>query len=97
MEKNINDQVTVYINEVSKGQKEIMETIRKLIHLKVENVKEEFKWNRPIFRTTKDFAYLQANKNYITLGLTKNIDKLRDPDGLLEGTGKTMRHIKIKK
>ena len=70
--------------------------IRSLIHRHVENVTEEFKWGRPIFRAEKDFAYLQANKSHVNLGFYKDFEKLSDPDGLLEGTGKTMRHIKLR-
>jgi len=93
----MNNQVTEYIQNSPAEQKEIMETVRALIHQTVPNVSEEFKWSRPIFKTTKDFAYLQANKNYVTVGFTKDIEKLSDPDKLLEGTGKTMRHIKLKR
>jgi len=54
----MNKQVTEYIHNAPTEQKEIMEIIRSLIHKNVENVTEEFKWNRPIFKSTKDFAYL---------------------------------------
>lgn len=90
------NQVTEYINKAPTEYREIMETVRMLIHQSVENVTEAYKWNRPVFRVQYDFAYLQANKNYVTLGFYKNFEKLNDPDNLLEGTGKTMRHIKLR-
>lgn len=93
---NMNEQVTEYINNAPKEQKEIMDKVRTLIHHAVPNVTEEFKWSRPIFKATKDFAYLQANKNHVNLGFYNGFEKLNDPDKILEGTGKTMRHIKIK-
>ncbi len=93
----MHNQVTEYIANAPVEQREILETVRDLIHQAVSNVTEEFKWSRPIFKTTKDFAYLQTNKNHINLGFYKDFEKLNDPDKLLEGTGKTMRHIKIKK
>src|SRR5690606_5315798 len=77
-------------------QKEIMEIIRSLVHQHVANVTEEFKWGRPIFRSKKDFAYLQANKGHVNLGFYKDFEKLSDPEGMLEGTAKTMRHIKLR-
>ena len=92
MDKQINE----YINNAPKEQKEIMQIVRSLIHENVENVKEVFKWSRPVFKSTKDFAYLQANKNYVNLGFYNGFEKLNDPKGVLEGTGKTMRHIKLK-
>jgi len=92
----MNEQVTEYINKAPKEQKEIMEVIRTLIHQNVGKVTEEYKWSRPVFRSTTDFAYLQANKNHVNLGFYKGLEKLNDPEGILEGTGKTMRHIKLK-
>src|SRR5690554_6763331 len=93
----MNAQVTDYINTAPAEQKEIMEQIRKLIHQNVPGASEEFKWSRPIFKTDKEFAYLQANKNHVNLGFYKGFEKLNDPNRLLEGTGKTMRHIKLRK
>jgi hypothetical protein len=87
-------QVTDYINNAG-TQQEILQTIRQLIHETVPHVTEEFKWGRPIFRTNKDFAYLKSAKAYVTLGFF-SFQKLNDPDNLLEGTGKDMRHIKLK-
>lgn len=93
----MNIEVTEYINNAPEAHKEIMEKIRTLIHQSVEGVEEEFKWSRPVFTKTKSFAYLLANKNHVNLGFYGDFEKLNDPDGILEGTGKTMRHIKLKK
>lgn len=68
--------------------------MRKLVHESVDGVTEEIKWGLSLFGKTKDFAYLRFAKKYITLGFY-SIDKLKDPDNLLEGEGKTMKHIKI--
>lgn len=87
-------QVTDYINAADK-HKETLEALRQLVHDTVPNVTEEFKWGRPVFRAAKDFAYLKTAKAYVTLGFFQ-FDKLDDKNGLLEGTGKDMRHIKIK-
>ena len=87
-------QVTDYIN-TSEKHKETLETLRQLLHDTIPGVTEEFKWGRPVFRSAKDFAYLKTAKNYVTLGFFQS-NKLDDQKGLLEGTGKDMRHIKIK-
>lgn len=92
----MNPEVTDYINKAPKDQQEIMNAIRLLVHQSVKNVTEEFKWSRPIFKLKKDFAYLQSNKNHVNLGFYIGFQKLNDPKGLLEGTGKTMRHIKLR-
>lgn len=92
----MNPQVTHYIEMAPTDQKDIMAFIRALIYESVEGVQEEFKWGRPVFRLSKDFAYLKTAKNYVTLGFF-DFEKIDDPKGLLEGTGKDMRHIKLKK
>lgn len=96
MKIEMNEQITQYINAANNEQKEIMTSVRSILHQHVKDVKEEFKWSRPVFKTTDIFAYLQSNKNHVNLGFYKDLDKLEDPNGLLEGTGKNMRHIKLK-
>jgi hypothetical protein len=91
----MDQQITDYIENAPSEQTTIMQTIRSLIHESVPEVTEEFKWSRPVFRVTKDFAYLKTSKNYVTLGFN-NFQKIDDPGGKLEGTGKDMRHIKLR-
>ncbi len=93
---NFNQKVSDYISKASKEQMATLETLRQLIHENVEDVLEEIKWNMPVFGKTKDFAYLRFSKKHITLGFYY-IDKLKDPDNLLEGEGNTLKHIKITK
>lgn len=93
---NLNNKVSEYINKAPEEQVIILETIRNLVHETVENVSEEIKWGFPVFAQGKDFAYMRFSKKHITLGFY-HIDKLKDPDNLLEGEGNTLKHIKIKK
>jgi hypothetical protein len=92
---NYNKKVTEYINKASEDQIIILETLRKIVHNTIDNVSEEIKWNIPVFNNGKDFAYLRFAKKHITLGFYK-IDKLIDPDNLLEGEGNTLKHLKIR-
>lgn len=89
-----NQKVSDYINKASTEQITTLETLRKLIHESVVGVTEDIKWNMPVFNNGKDFAYLRFAKKHITLGFY-NIDKIQDPDNLLEGEGNTLKHIKI--
>ena len=41
------------------------------------------------------YAYLQPYKQWVNLGFFQGVD-LADPEGLLEGTGAKMRHVKIR-
>jgi hypothetical protein len=71
-----------------------MDRVRTLLYESVPGVTEDFKWSRPVYKSKKMFAYMKANKNNVSLGFA-DAHKLNDPDGLLEGTGKDMRHIKL--
>jgi hypothetical protein len=87
--------VTKYIEEAAEPQAAAMRRLRQLIHATVPGIQEEFKWSRPVFRAKKDLAYFKTTQAYLTLGFFQ-FQQLHDPDGLLEGTGKDMRHIKIR-
>ncbi|CAN5379033.1 hypothetical protein BH23BAC3_BH23BAC3_19740 [soil metagenome] len=91
----MNTKVTDYINSAPEDQKKIMGILRRLIHQSVKNVSEEYKWSRPVFCSDKDFAYLKTAKKHVTLGFF-NFEKINDKDNQLEGSGKEMRHVKIK-
>ncbi|MCF8321898.1 MAG: DUF1801 domain-containing protein [Flavobacterium sp.] len=91
---SFNQKVTEYISKASDEQIATLEILRQLIHESIENVTEEIKWNMPVFGKTKDFAYLRFSKKHLTLGFY-HIDKLKDPENLLEGEGNTLKHIKI--
>jgi hypothetical protein len=91
----MNAQVTEFINKAPSEQKQIMERIRQLIHESMPGITEEFKWSRPVFKAKKDFAYLQATKAHVSLGFF-NFQELEDKGSRLEGTGKSMRHVKLK-
>ena len=91
----MNTQVTDYIAKATPEQKQIMELLRQLVHDSVPGVQEEFKWGRPVFRSSRDFAYLKTAKAYVTLGFFQ-FEKLSGAEGKLEGTGKDMRHIKLR-
>ena len=92
---NYNDNVSDYISKATQEQIMILEHIRQLIHESVKEVSETIKWGFPVFLQKKDFAYMRFSKHHITLGFY-NIDKIQDPNNLLEGSGNTLKHIKIR-
>ena len=56
---------------------------------------ESIKWGNPVYEKQGKVCYLAAGKSYISLGFFRGAD-LRDNKGLVEGTGKKMRHVKIR-
>lgn len=92
---NFNEKVTEYIQKASEEQRETLETLRYLIHNSDNEISEDIKWGMPVFKKSKEFTYLKSNKNHATLGFYEGA-KIPDPNKLLEGDGKNMRHLKFK-
>lgn len=46
-------------------------------------------------KMSEGYAYILPHKNWVNLGFFKGAD-LPDPSNLMEGTGKKLRHIKIR-
>ncbi len=89
----MNYKVDEYINKQKNPQKEVCNYLRNLLHKTIPGIKEEMKWGVPVFADGK--FYIGAFKNNVNLGVS--INGLNDREvALFEGSGKTMRHIKIK-
>lgn len=58
-------------------------------------LKESIKWGNPVYEKEGLVCYLAATKSYVSLGFF-NGASLSDPDQLIEGTGKKMRHVKVR-
>ncbi|MEX0813955.1 MAG: DUF1801 domain-containing protein [Chitinophagales bacterium] len=91
----LSKKVDDYIANADKPLKDILLKLRQLIAEAVPKAKENFKWGQPVYTTEKDFCYLKLNKQHINIGFF-NFEKITDPNNLLEGSGKNMRHIKIR-
>ena len=86
--------VEEYFQALQGQQLEAATALRRLIRRIVPEAAEVVKWQRPVYELNGPLCYLQATKKHINLGFFKG-DQLHDPEGLLEGSGKSMRHIKI--
>ncbi|MDW3194295.1 MAG: DUF1801 domain-containing protein [Cytophagales bacterium] len=90
----MNIEVTNYIESSADSLQEILVELRKLIFSIVPNAKEQYKWSRPVYATDKDFCYIKTTKKNVTLGFF-DFKKISTNQHLIEGTGKSMRHIKL--
>ena len=82
-----------YINKQKNPQKEVCNYLRNLLHKTLPGINEEMKWGVPVFAGGK--FYIGSFKNSVNLGFS--INGLDDQEiALFKGSGKTMRHIKIK-
>ena len=69
--------------------------LRSLILEAEPDLSEAIKWGNPTYEKTGRVCYLAANKDYVSLGFF-NGASLTDPLGRIEGTGKKMRHVKVR-
>ena len=58
---------------------------------------ETIKWGMPVYEHKGMLCYIRVRPAYVTLGFYQQGVHLPDPDGLLEGTGENMRHVKMRK
>lgn len=88
----MNKEVSEYIEKQKSPQKEILKKVRKLFFKTLPACDEKMAWGVPVFAGGK--FYIAAIKNRVHIGFA--INGLNEQEiGLFEGSGKTMRHIKI--
>lgn len=84
--------VKEYIEKQKSPQKEILQKLRKVFHKTLSDCNEKSKWGVVSFSDGK--FYIAAMKTRVHVGFA--ISGLNKEEiSLFEGTGKTMRHIKI--
>jgi hypothetical protein len=91
MEK-MDKQVSEYIKKQKSPQKEILKKIREIFQNTLPSFEEQTAWGVVVFGGGK--FYIAAMKNRVHVGFA--ITGLTEEEiSLFEGSGKTMRHIKI--
>jgi len=88
----MNKEVEEYIEKQKSPQKEILQKVRKIFQKTLPNCEEKMTWGCVTFAGGK--FYIAAMKNRVHIGFTIN-GLNKEEIGLFEGSGKTMRHIKI--
>ena len=90
----MNKEVSSFIESANPKHQEILKELRKLILSVAPQSEEQYKWSRPVYGLEKDFCYLQSTKKHVAFGFFE-FDKIKTNTHLIEGTGKSMRHIKL--
>ncbi len=89
----MNKEVEDHINKQRSPEREICKTIRKLIHQTIPRIKEEMKWGAIVFAGGK--FYIGILKDHINIGFSIKGLSAKEA-AMFEGSGRTMRHIKIR-
>lgn len=88
-------QVDDYINRLNDDQKKLVTELRAIIFKTFPDIKEEFKWSLPYYMPV---CYIGAFKDHVNLGvLFGGLIKDQKLKNMMEGTGASMRHVKIYK
>jgi len=88
MEKKVKE----YIEKQKSPQKEILKKVREIFLETLPNCKEKSTWG--VVTYANDKFYIAAMKNRVHVGFAIN-GLSKEEIKLFEGSGKTMRHIKI--
>ena len=74
----------------------IAEALRAYVVRADPELRESIKWGNPVYEKAGKVCYLASGKGYMSLGFFEGAS-LSDPLGLIEGTGKRMRHVKVRR
>ena len=89
------ESVEAYLADLTPPMRETVGALRSLIREAAPELDETFKWGRPCYEHHGLVAYIKAAKAHVTFGFERG-EELSDPEGLLEGSGKKMRHVKLR-
>jgi hypothetical protein len=88
-------EVEEYIDQFDPLLRDMLFRLRALIYEVVPDATEGIKWRVPNFSLHRTICYIAGFKNHVTFAFHDG-KMLKDPDGLLLGTGKHMKYLKFK-
>ncbi len=88
--------ISTYVEKKGPMLLPVAEGLRRLMKKTVAEVKESVNpWKIPTFESGGPMCFFMVGKNHVTFGFLRGT-ALKDPGGLLEGTGKNLRHVKLR-
>ena len=92
--KNKSSTVDAFIRKLDPQRKEIAVELRALINKHAPAAEETIAWGQPWWKLNGWLCTVYTAGDHVNFGFYRGAE-LDNPDGLLEGTGKGMRHIKV--
>ena len=86
--------VDAYEAALSGWQKDVVSSLRAITKAAAPDATESIKWGQPVYEINGPFAYVKAFASTVNFGFWRGAE-LTDPDGLLDGGGTRMRHVKL--
>ncbi len=88
--------VEVFFARQTPEQRALLEALHALVKRAAPDARESIKWGMPYFELKGGFCAFYTAPSYVGLNLMAPPEKFEDPEGRLEGSGKTMRHLKVR-
>jgi len=96
LEPDFSAQIDASLRKKSPELQEVAQRLRALVRKIVPGVKESINpWRMPTLEFHGPMCYFSVGKNHVTFGFLRGT-WLDDPEKLLEGTGKNLRHVKLR-
>lgn len=87
---------SVYVRDENPALQKVVRGLRSLVKAAVPGTRITVNsWGIPTFEAKDPFCFYMVCKNHVTFGFHYGTS-LDDPNGLLEGTGKNLRHAKLR-
>jgi hypothetical protein len=83
-----------YIASLNGWQADAVAALRRLIREAAPDAVESIKWAQPVYEDNGPFCYIKAFKSHVNFGFWRGVD-IPDPQGLLQGSGDKMRHVRL--
>lgn len=88
-------EVDEFLKTVPSEWRPVVAELRKLVLRVAPDAREALRYGMPSYlKDEQDFIYIMPTKDHVNLGFVNGV-KLADPHGVLEGTGKDNRHVKV--
>ena len=87
--------VQSYVDAIEPGKRALVEALRKFVRREAPQLTEQIKWGNLCWIGKGNVCWIIVYKDHVDFGFF-NGAKLKDPEGLLEGTGKGLRHVKVR-
>lgn len=86
--------VGAFVKEIEPGKRALVEALRAFVKKEAPQLKEAIKWGNVTWIGKDNVCWIIVYKDHVDFGFFKGA-KLKDAKGLLEGTGKGLRHVKV--
>jgi len=87
--------VEAFVKEIEPGKRAHVQTLRAFVKKQAPALKEQIKWGNICWIGKGNVCWIIVYDEHVDFGFFRGA-QLKDPSKLLEGTGKGLRHVKVR-